>query len=196
MCLPTCQPPRQTCQLNGCPLSLRRKCKEVKCRPSSFSDGYGQWLDRTNTCYNNYASVVVMVTDTCPCVFPDNYASNKRWCCGDMYHLDMSVWAYEKVGTGRHCICAADWWLAGMCSTLHAVIPGRQYLAAAKLLCGLVGLSVQCMHQHVLCSLVLCLIFKVCLRVLACMRDLICDSVSACRCTVCSLEASFGVFLV
>lgn len=38
-----------------------------------------------------------MITDTCPCVYPDNYASNKRWCCGDMYHLDLSVWAYEKV---------------------------------------------------------------------------------------------------
>lgn len=48
-------------------------------------------------CYNNYASVVIMVTDTCPCVYPNNYASNKRWCCGDMYHIDMSVWAYEKV---------------------------------------------------------------------------------------------------
>jgi hypothetical protein len=40
---------------------------------------------------------VVMITDTCPCYYPDNYASNKRWCCGDMYHLDLSVWAFEKV---------------------------------------------------------------------------------------------------
>lgn len=73
------------------------KCKEVKCKPMGFKDGYGAWLDRYD-CYNNYASVVVMVTDTCPCYYPSNYASNKRWCCGDMYHLDMSVWAYEKVG--------------------------------------------------------------------------------------------------
>jgi hypothetical protein len=64
----------------------------------NFNDGYGQWLSRSNVCYNNYASVVVMVTDTCACHYPNNYHSNKRWCCMDMYHLDMSVWAYEKVG--------------------------------------------------------------------------------------------------
>lgn len=63
-----------------------------------FKDGYGAWLDRYD-CYNDYASVVVMVTDTCPCYYPSNYNSNKRWCCGDMYHLDMSVWAYEKVSS-------------------------------------------------------------------------------------------------
>jgi hypothetical protein len=38
-----------------------------------------------------------MITDQCPCHYPDNYASNKRWCCGDIYHLDLSVWAYERV---------------------------------------------------------------------------------------------------
>jgi hypothetical protein len=41
--------------------------------------------------------VVVKVTDTCPCHYPGNYRSNKRWCCGDMPHFDLSVWAFEKV---------------------------------------------------------------------------------------------------
>jgi hypothetical protein len=63
----------------------------------NFADGYGQWLDRKEVCFSKSASVVVMITDTCPCHYPDNYVSNKRWCCGDMYHLDLSVWAYEKV---------------------------------------------------------------------------------------------------
>jgi hypothetical protein len=72
------------------------KCKEVKCKNTAFNDGYGQWLERRE-CHNEYASVVVMVTDTCPCHYPDNYSSNKRWCCGDMYHMDLSVWAFEKV---------------------------------------------------------------------------------------------------
>lgn len=63
-----------------------------------FADGYGQVLDRKDgICYNLYASVVVMITDTCPCHYPNNLYSNKRWCCNDKYHLDMSVWAYEKV---------------------------------------------------------------------------------------------------
>lgn len=58
------------------------KCKEVKCKPAGFTDGYGAYLDRKNVCHNADASVVVMVTDTCPCHYPGNAFSNKRWCCG------------------------------------------------------------------------------------------------------------------
>jgi hypothetical protein len=39
------------------------KCKEVKCKRTGLKDGYGAWLDR-HVCYNDYASVVVTVTDT------------------------------------------------------------------------------------------------------------------------------------
>lgn len=86
-------------------MCVHRRCKEVKCKQMNFNDGYGQWLERSNVCYNNYASVVVMVTDTCACHYPNNYHSNKRWCCMDMYHLDMSVWAYEKVGGVTGLVC-------------------------------------------------------------------------------------------
>jgi hypothetical protein len=61
----------------------------------NFRDGYGQWLDRSSVCWDESASVVVMVTDTCPCHYPNNYHSNKRWCCGDMYHLDLSICEYQ-----------------------------------------------------------------------------------------------------
>jgi hypothetical protein len=63
------------------------KCKEVKCKATGFRDGYGQWLDRKDACFDTSASVVVTITDTCPCSYPGNYYSNKRWCCGDMYHM-------------------------------------------------------------------------------------------------------------
>lgn len=63
----------------------------------TFTDGYGNSLDRTNVCYDPSASVVVRVVDTCPCNYPNNFYSNKRWCCGDMDHLDLSIWAFEKV---------------------------------------------------------------------------------------------------
>jgi hypothetical protein len=63
------------------------KCKEVKCKPMTFKDGYGAQLDRNGACHDQEASVVVTITDTCPCHYPGNYYSNKRWCCGDMYHL-------------------------------------------------------------------------------------------------------------
>jgi hypothetical protein len=43
------------------------------------TDGYGQTIDRSSVCYDTSASVVVRVTDTCPCRYPNNAYSNKRW---------------------------------------------------------------------------------------------------------------------
>eukprot|EP01023_Acetabularia_acetabulum_P047060 TRINITY_DN4933_c0_g2_i3.p1 TRINITY_DN4933_c0_g2~~TRINITY_DN4933_c0_g2_i3.p1 ORF type:complete len:276 (+),score=50.75 TRINITY_DN4933_c0_g2_i3:125-952(+) len=77
------------------------RCYEVKCNPSSFTDNYGQKLDRSHQCYDSAVSVVVTVTDTCPCNYATNSYSNKRWCCGDMDHLDLSVWAFEKLAEKR-----------------------------------------------------------------------------------------------
>jgi hypothetical protein len=31
------------------------------------------------------------------CNYPSNYYSNKRWCCGDVPHLDLSVYAFAKL---------------------------------------------------------------------------------------------------
>lgn len=36
---------------------------------------------------------------SCPCNYPNNAASNARWCCGDMPHLDLSEWVLEKLVT-------------------------------------------------------------------------------------------------
>jgi hypothetical protein len=38
-------------------------------------------------CKDSEASVVITVTDTCPCQYANNYYSNKRWCCGDMVSI-------------------------------------------------------------------------------------------------------------
>jgi len=73
------------------------RCYEVKCLPSVFKDNYGEQLDRSGVCYDPEASVVVTVTDTCPCNYATNWYSNQRWCCGDMDHLDLSVWTFEKL---------------------------------------------------------------------------------------------------
>jgi hypothetical protein len=48
-----------------------------------LTDGYGATLDRKDVCYDADASAVVMITDVCPCSYPDNSYSNKRWCCGE-----------------------------------------------------------------------------------------------------------------
>jgi hypothetical protein len=76
------------------------KCYEVKCRAEQYSDGKGNQYDGQN-CYNTDESLVVRVVDACPCNYPNNRYSNERWCCqdqgaGDM-HVDMSVWAFEKL---------------------------------------------------------------------------------------------------
>ena len=59
------------------------RCYEVKCKGGSIKDGYGQNINRDGVCKDEGASVIVRTTDTCPCNFPANYYSNKRWCCGD-----------------------------------------------------------------------------------------------------------------
>eukprot|EP01026_Neomeris_dumetosa_P080369 TRINITY_DN888_c0_g1_i2.p2 TRINITY_DN888_c0_g1~~TRINITY_DN888_c0_g1_i2.p2 ORF type:complete len:445 (-),score=53.72 TRINITY_DN888_c0_g1_i2:1750-3084(-) len=73
------------------------RCYEVKCLPSVFKDNFGEQLQRSGVCYDPEASVVVTVTDTCPCNYASNWYSNQRWCCGDMDHLDLSVWTFEKL---------------------------------------------------------------------------------------------------
>jgi hypothetical protein len=79
-------------------LLLYRGCYEIKCVHKSFKDGYGETINRDGVCRDTDASVVVRTTDTCPCQYPGNYASNKRWCCGDKDHFDISVHTFEKVG--------------------------------------------------------------------------------------------------
>jgi hypothetical protein len=64
------------------PSATNRKCKEVKCKKMTFKDGYGAQLDRNGACFDDQASVVVTITDSCPCHYPGNQYSNKRWCCG------------------------------------------------------------------------------------------------------------------
>jgi hypothetical protein len=56
------------------------RCYEIACNPTSFKDNYGEYIDRGSVCYDSSASVVVMITDSCPCNYPSNYHSNYRWC--------------------------------------------------------------------------------------------------------------------
>lgn len=72
-------------------------CYEVRCRKTSFHDGFGEHLDRNHICRDESASVVVQIVDTCACYYKGNTQSNKRWCCGDMQHFDLSAWAFEKL---------------------------------------------------------------------------------------------------
>lgn len=77
------------------------RCYEVKCDPSVFGDNYGNSIDRSTVCYDPDLVVKVTVSDTCPCDYPSNYYSNKRWCCGDMDHLDLSYVTFDKLAERR-----------------------------------------------------------------------------------------------
>ncbi|CAG9467265.1 unnamed protein product [Pedinophyceae sp. YPF-701] len=72
------------------------RCYEVRCKPASFSDGYGNQLGRDHVCSDESQSIVITITDQCPCEHANAY-SNRRWCCGDMPHIDLSEYAFEKL---------------------------------------------------------------------------------------------------
>ncbi|KAF5841716.1 RlpA-like double-psi beta-barrel-protein domain-containing protein-containing protein [Dunaliella salina] len=72
-------------------------CYEVKCSNMGFRDGNGEYIDRTSACYDESKSVVVRVTDACPCNYEANAKSNYRWCCGDMYTMDLSYMAFRQL---------------------------------------------------------------------------------------------------
>lgn len=73
------------------------RCYEVKCDPRAFKDNYGNHLDRKHVCKDPEKVVKLTITDTCPCNYPDNHYSNKRWCCGDIDHLDLSYTVFDKL---------------------------------------------------------------------------------------------------
>ena len=78
------------------------KCFEIKCRQEPYTDAYGNYFDNVDQCHNTTQSLVARVVDACPCDYPGNRYSNKRWCCQDSgageMHADLSVWAFERLG--------------------------------------------------------------------------------------------------
>ncbi|KAI8472475.1 MAG: RlpA-like double-psi beta-barrel-protein domain-containing protein-containing protein [Monoraphidium minutum] len=84
------------------------KCVEVACVNAVFSDNYGGQLERKGACYNESRTVVLQVTDSCPCVHANAY-SNKRWCCGDMKHLDLGRAVFRELAQERWGVVGARW---------------------------------------------------------------------------------------
>ncbi|KAF6265352.1 hypothetical protein COO60DRAFT_1457214 [Scenedesmus sp. NREL 46B-D3] len=71
-------------------------CVEVACVDKDFSDGYGEKVNRSGVCHDSKKSVVVKITEACPCEHSNQY-SNKRSCCGDMRHLDLGRKAFQEL---------------------------------------------------------------------------------------------------
>eukprot|EP00798_Chlamydomonas_sp_ICE-L_P030310 gene30310-35300_t len=74
------------------------KCFEMKCDPRGVTDAYGMYIDRSNDCMSQ-EPVQIVVTDNCPCFKEGNEFSNARWCCGDMDHFDIGVWAFREMAS-------------------------------------------------------------------------------------------------
>ena len=72
------------------------QCYEVMCvdgrtRGHDWSD-LGPWAGCQEA---GKKSVTVMISDSCPCHHPNQ--GNKRWCCGDATHLDLSYAAFDQI---------------------------------------------------------------------------------------------------
>ncbi|KAI7842008.1 hypothetical protein COHA_004211 [Chlorella ohadii] len=76
------------------------RCYEVKCDPRWVKDGYGASFDRTSVCYDTGASLLLRIVDE---------YSNKRWCCGDADHMDISIWAFEKLASTKWGVIAIQY---------------------------------------------------------------------------------------
>eukprot|EP00798_Chlamydomonas_sp_ICE-L_P011694 gene11694-34420_t len=72
------------------------KCFEMKCSPAVVTDAFGMVIDRSGDCLTE-EPIQIAITDTCPCYKEENLFSNKRWCCGDMDHFDIGIWAFNKM---------------------------------------------------------------------------------------------------
>ncbi len=76
------------------------QCYEVLCvdgatRGLDWSD-LGPWGGCVES---GRKSVTVKISDSCPCHHPN--VGNKRWCCGDAVHLDLSYIAFDAIAV-RH----------------------------------------------------------------------------------------------
>jgi hypothetical protein len=69
----------------------------------NFRDNYGQELGREGAWCQSTNSINVVMKDSCPCHKPGNEYSNTRWCCGDMDHLDVGIWAFRCA-----CVCVRE----------------------------------------------------------------------------------------
>ena len=71
-------------------------CYRVTCVPGRLRGRKDSELGPWDGCLQPMASVTVMVTDSCPCAHWN--PSNARHCCGPHRHIDLSYWAFARIG--------------------------------------------------------------------------------------------------
>lgn len=68
-------------------------CYDITCAPGP-TRGLPDAEFPDSGCISN-RTISVMITDSCPCKHANK--SNKKWCCGDMTHLDLSYQAFSSI---------------------------------------------------------------------------------------------------
>jgi rare lipoprotein A (peptidoglycan hydrolase) len=83
--------------------------------PGTVVDRYGEQLSRWEDCKQGGAgktkdptTVVVKIVDACPCQH-SNYASNQRWCCGDVPHIDLGAEAFNLLADKSRGVVRVRW---------------------------------------------------------------------------------------
>lgn len=85
---------------------MRSVCYEMACDNMVLKDNYGNRLDRSGVCYDSSATVVVQVTDVCPCWYPANAYSNKRWWVGTVGRCTGLLVGGRAAGQRRMMLCS------------------------------------------------------------------------------------------
>jgi len=71
-------------------------CYEVMCVDGGTRGKEEQSEFPDSACHESgVRSVVVKITDSCPCHHPNS--GNKKWCCGDVIHFDLSYAAFDAI---------------------------------------------------------------------------------------------------
>jgi hypothetical protein len=89
-------------------------CYAVQCVPGTVVDRYGEQLSRWDDCRGGAGkgkdptTVIVKIVDACPCQH-SNYASNQRWCCGDVPHIDLGAEAFDLLADKGRGVVRVRW---------------------------------------------------------------------------------------
>ncbi|EIE19971.1 hypothetical protein COCSUDRAFT_67654 [Coccomyxa subellipsoidea C-169] len=77
--------------------------------PNALDDFGRRWLGNPTAnqsqqsvqCWDDDASIYVVVTDSCPCIQTDvntgAVTGTNPPCCGDIYHMDLTYWGFQKL---------------------------------------------------------------------------------------------------
>lgn len=85
------------------------QCVEVMCVHGATRGHDGSKLGPWEGCQEaGRRSIVVQVTDSCPCHHP-NGGSNGRWCCGDATHIDLSYAAFDFIALRDRGVADVRW---------------------------------------------------------------------------------------